>query len=391
MNGLWDRRSFLTRCACAAAGACLGERLLSRDALPSAALAQDRFGSAPEGGRPIALSRFRAAHWEPAGGGDVLCRLCPRECLVPPGERGYCEVRENDGGVYRSLIHSRLCAAHVDPVEKKPFYHVLPGARTFSISSSGCNLDCRFCQNWEIAQVRPEKLPMVEAPPERIPQAASEAGCRLIAHTYTEPFVGWEYIRDVAAASRAHGIRNVVVSGGFISERPLREILPLLAAVKIDLKGFTDDYYREVVGGDLAAVRRTLEILKETGAWFEIVTLVVPTLNDDEDSMRRLCAWVAAALGPETPIHFTRFHPAYRLRNLPSTPIATLERIHAYAREAGLRFAYLGNVPGHPAESTYCPDCGGKLVHRAAYTVLESRIKDGGCPDCGRRIPGVWS
>jgi pyruvate formate lyase activating enzyme len=388
---MWDRRQFLTRCAAAVTGFCIADRCGCLDAWPSEAIAQDVFrGRAPKEGKPK-LADFRAAHWESIGEKGVVCRLCPRECRVPDQKRGFCGVRWNDGGVYKSLIHSRVCAAHVDPIEKKPFFHVMPGTKAFSISSSGCNLDCRFCQNWEISQVPPEELPMAIAPPEQIPLAAQDAKCRLIAHTYTEPFVGWEYVRDVADASKVRGIPNVVVSAGYIQEKPLREIIPRLAAVKIDLKGFTDNYYREVVNGELHVIQRTLEILKETGRWFEIVTLVVPTLNDDEDSMRRLCGWVAERLGPEVPIHFTRFHPAYRLQNLPSTPIRTLERIHGYAREAGLLFAYLGNVPGHPAENTYCPDCGEVVIRRTAYTIIEDSLIDGRCSKCKRPIPGVWS
>ena len=388
---MWDRRRFLTRCAAAAMGICVSDRFGRIDLFVKEARAQDLLQGGPPEGATAGLADFRAAHWEPLEEKGVVCRLCPRECRVPDQERGYCDVRWNDGGVYKSLIHSRVCAAHVDPVEKKPFFHVMPGTKAFSISSSGCNLDCRFCQNWEIAQVAPEKLSMVVATPEQIARSAREAKCQLIAHTYSEPFVGWEYVRDVADASKELGIPNVVISGGFIQEKPLREIIPRLAAVKIDLKGFTEEYYHEVVHGELSVIQRTLTILKETGKWFEIVTLVVPTLNDDEDSMRRLCAWVAERLGPEVPIHFSRFHPAYRLQNLPSTPIQTLERIHGYAQEAGLKFAYLGNVPGHPAENTYCPDCGETVIRRMAYTILENNLTDGRCAKCKRAIPGIWS
>jgi len=387
----WDRRSFLTRCAAAAMGFCAAGRFPCGDTFPREALAQDTFRPGPPKGETVELADFPAAHWEPAEDKSVICRLCPRECHVPESDRGYCDVRWNDGGVYKSLIHSRVCATHIDPVEKKPFYHVLPGTKAFSISSSGCNLDCRFCQNWEISQVAPEKLLMVVAPPEQIPLAARDADCRLIAHTYTEPLVGWEYVRDVADASKTLGIRNIVISAGSIQEKPLREILPRLAAIKIDLKGFTEDYYHDVVNGELSVIKRTLEVIKDTGTWFEIVTLVVPTLNDDEDSMRRLCNYVAESLGPEVPIHFSRFHPAYRLQNLPSTPLQTLERIHGYAQAAGLKFAYLGNVPGHPAENTYCPDCGEMVIRRMAYTIIENKINEGGCPKCKRAIPGIWS
>lgn len=391
MSFTWDRRRFLTRCAAAAVGFCAAGRVGCGDSFPKEALAQDAFKSGPQKGKKVELSDFPAAHWEPAEDKSVICRLCPRECHVPESDRGYCDVRLNDGGEYKSLIHSRVCAVHVDPVEKKPFYHVLPGKKAFSISSSGCNLLCLFCQNWEIAQVPPEELPMVIAPPEQIPLAAREADCPLIAHTYTEPLVGWEYVRDVADASEKHGIRNIVISAGSIKEKPLREILARLAAIKIDLKGFTEKYYREVVHGELEDIKHTLEVIKDSGTWFEIVTLVVPTLNDDEDSMRRLCGWVAEKLGPEVPIHFSRFHPRYRLQNLPSTPVKTLERIHGYAVDAGLKFAYIGNVPGHPAENTYCPDCGETLIRRMAYTVIENRFDSGRCAKCSREIPGIWS
>jgi pyruvate formate lyase activating enzyme len=390
----WNRRAFLTRCGAVAAGAagiCALDSFPLCDRLPATALAGDTFDfgePAEEGSR---TSDFPAAHWDPQEGGRVICRLCPRECRVADQERGYCGVRENVAGQYKTLVHSRVCAVHVDPVEKKPFFHVRPGSPAFSIATAGCNIQCKYCQNWEISQFRPEQVPSVEASPARIAAAAKEADAPFVAFTYSEPVIFWEYARDVADAGKVAGLRSLMISNGFIQEKPLREILTRLSAVKIDLKGFTESFYKEVCDGELKPVLRTLEILKETGTWFEIVVLVIPTLNDDEESMRGLCAFVAEKLGPDVPLHFTRYQPLYRLKNLPATPVATLERIHGYARDAGLHFAYLGNVPGHPSESTYCPGCRTALIERSGYTILANVLQSGACPKCRRVIPGLWT
>ncbi len=390
----WGRRAFLTRCGAAAVGAaglCAIESLPHCGRFPRAASAEDVFDFAPSGGGDAGVSDCPAAHWDPQEGGRVICRLCPRECRVADRERGYCGVRENIGGQYRTLVHSRVSAVHVDPVEKKPFFHVRPGSPAFSLATPGCNLQCKYCQNWEISQFRPEQVPSAEAAPEQVIAAALRAGAPFVAFTYAEPVIFWEYARDIADAGNARGLRSLMISNGYIQEKPLREIVSRLAAVKIDLKGFSESFYKDVTDGELKPVLRTLEILKETGIWFEIVVLVVPTLNDDEESMRGLCAFVAEKLGPDVPLHFTRFHPAYRLQNLPPTPVSTLERVHGYARDAGLRFAYLGNVPGHPGESTYCPQCGAAVVRRSGYTILENTLEDGACPKCRRTIPGLWT
>lgn len=385
-----DRRLFLARCAAATAGYC------AIDALPiprsgwGGARAEDPFlFEKPKG--EIGLSDVRAMHWESMPDGRVICRLCPRECRVADRERGYCGVRENFGGIYKTLVHSRICAVHTDPVEKKPLFHVMPGANAFSLATAGCNIQCRFCQNWEISQFRPEQVESIVAPPDQVVAAARRAGAPLIAFTYSEPVIFYEYMLDIAKAGNPAGLKSLMISNGYIQEKPLRELLPHLGAVKIDLKGFTESFYGDVCDGELKPVLRTLEILRETGTWFEVVVLVIPTLNDDELQMKGLCAWVAEKLGPEVPIHFTRYHPAYRIQNIPSTPVATLERVLGYAKTAGLKFAYLGNVPGHPAESTYCPGCGARLIHRTGYTVLANALKEGRCGNCAGAIPGVWS
>jgi pyruvate formate lyase activating enzyme len=381
----WDRRTFLARCAgCAAA---FGLAPL----LASPARAEDVFEFEKPDSAVGGASNVRASWWDAMPDGRVTCRLCPRECRVADQERGTCGVRANEGGVYKTLVHSRVAAVHVDPVEKKPFFHVAPGSVAYSLATAGCNMQCRFCQNWELSQFRPEQVPSVEAAPERIVAAARASGAPFIAYTYSEPVIFFEYMRDIADAGLAAGIRSLVISNGYIQEKPLRDLLTRVAAVKIDLKGFTEEYYRDICDAQLKPVLETLKVLDESDVWFEIVVLVVPTLNDDETSMRGLCDWVAENLGPEVPVHFTRFHPSYRLQNLPVTPVMTLERIHGYARAAGLSYAYIGNVPGHAAENTVCPGCGKVLVLRSAYTVLDMAIKDGRCPSCARVIPGLWS
>lgn len=321
----------------------------------------------------------------------VECQLCPRACQVADQERGGCGVRENRGGVYYTLVHSQPCTVHLDPIEKKPFFHVLPGARALSWATAGCNVECKFCQNWEISQFRPEQVASTWLPPEELARQARAAGAPLLAATYSEPVVFWEYVRDTAVAARAVGVRSTVVTNGYIAETPLKEVLPHLAAVKVDLKSFREAFYRDVLRGELKPVLRTLEVIRAAGVWLEIVVLLIPTLNDAESEVRELARWVVAHLGRDVPVHFTRFHPTYRLTNLPPTPVATLERAHAAARAEGLRFVYLGNLPGHPAENTVCPDCGALLIRRTGFVVRENHLRRGACPTCNRAVPGVWS
>jgi pyruvate formate lyase activating enzyme len=323
--------------------------------------------------------------------GRVECELCPQACQVADMERGMCGVRENRAGTYYTLVHGLTCAVHVDPIEKKPLFHVLPGEKAFSFSTAGCNVECKFCQNWELSQFRPEQVQAYDLPPETLAAVAKQNGARLTAATYGEPVVFWEYVRDAAIAARAAGLRPTVVSNGFIEERPLREVLPLLSAIKVDLKSFRDDFYREQVRGQLEPVLKSLQVIKEVGTWLEIVVLLVPTLNDSASEIHDLCAWVKKELGADVPIHFTRFHPTYRLTDLPPTPVASLERAWQIGRDAGLNYVYLGNVPGHPGENTVCPGCGEILIRRVGFRIIKNRLDKGSCPDCNRSIPGVWS
>lgn len=331
-----------------------------------------------------------ARYYEKLDNQRVRCLLCPRRCVVGDKQRGFCEVRENRGGTYYTLVHSRPCTAHVDPIEKKPLFHVLPGTLAFSIATVGCNVDCKFCQNWQISQVRPEETDNLDMPPDRVVELARSNGCPTIAYTYTEPTIFTEYMYDCAAAGRAQGVRSVMISNGYINEEPMKDLCGVLDAVKIDLKAFTEKYYRDVVIGELKPVLDTLLTLKKTGVWIEIVYLTVPTLNDDPNDLKQMCKWILSELGPDVPIHFTRFYPQYRLKNLPPTPVTTLVNAREIALEAGINFSYVGNVPGHDGENTHCPHCGATAIKRIGYTILENNIKDGKCVACGKGIPGVW-
>jgi pyruvate formate lyase activating enzyme len=321
----------------------------------------------------------------------VRCQLCARQCTLQDGERGLCRARVNRGGELRSLVHGRPAAIHLDPIEKKPFYHVLPGRSALSFGTAGCPLRCRFCQNWQLSQARPEDL---DAPPRSASQMVDAAVARqaaAIAFTYNEPTVFVEYLLEVAAAARKAGRRSLLVSCGYAAEAPLLEMCQALDAIKIDLKGFSADFYRQVCGAELAPVLRSLRQVAKSRVHLEIVNLVVPTLNDAPDKLRDLSAFVAGELGPDVPLHFTRFHPDYQMTELPPTPVATLERARDLARDAGLRFVYVGNVPGHPGNHTYCPGCGSVVVERDGFLLAALHLKDGACAGCGRAIPGIWS
>jgi pyruvate formate lyase activating enzyme len=320
----------------------------------------------------------------------IRCKLCPRDCVIDDMERGYCGVRENRGGKYYTLVHSRPCSYHVDPIEKKPFFHVLPGTLAFSIATAGCNVNCKFCQNWEISQARPEQLRSTYMPPDQVASLAERSNSRSIAYTYSEPVIFYEYMMDCAEAGRDRGVLSVVVTGGYINEKPLKELCARVDAIKVDLKSYSEDYYRDVVNGELRPVLDALVTMRQADVWTEIVYLVVPTLNDGDEELSKLARWIKANLGVDVPVHFTRFHPQYLLKNLPATPVATLERAKAIADAEGLRYVYVGNVPGHPAENTYCPGCGRIVVERMGYMVKKTNIRNGSCTHCDRNIAGVW-
>jgi len=331
-----------------------------------------------------------AMHYRKVGEGLVQCQLCPNRCPLSDGSRGLCQVRENRGGVLYTLVYGNPCAVHNDPIEKKPFFHFLPGTSAFSIATAGCNLHCLYCQNWAISQVPPEKTENIPLPPDEVVRRALEAGSRSIAYTYSEPTVFYEYMLDTAKVARTKGLRNVVISAGYIEPDPLRELCQAVDAIKIDLKGFTEKFYQEVCFGSLKPVLEAIKLIHEEGVHLEIVNLVVPTLNDDEGKLREMARWIVENLGPDVPTHFSRFYPEYKLTNLPPTPVETLERARAIAIEEGINYAYVGNVPGHPGNNTYCPACGKVIIARMGFAVMENHIVDGKCEFCGHPIPGVW-
>lgn len=322
--------------------------------------------------------------------GLVRCLLCAQACSLRPGQRGRCRARENVKGELRSLVYGRPAAINVDPIEKKPFYHFLPGSNAFSLGTAGCPLRCRFCQNWQLSQAAPEDLDAPFVPPAELVGAA-KARAPVIAFTYNEPTVQLEYVLEVARAGRVKGLRSVLVSCGFMQEAPLDELCEALAAIKIDLKGFDEGFYRDVCGAALRPVLRSIARIRKRGVHLELVNLVVPTLNDSETMLRGLVEWVLGELGPDVPLHFTRFHPDFQIRNLAPTPVATLERAREAALGRGLRYVYVGNVPGHEGNHTLCPGCGTVVIRRSGFLVVENRLADGRCRACRRAIAGVWA
>jgi pyruvate formate lyase activating enzyme len=339
-------------------------------------------------GSPLRMKE--ALYWDKLGDRRVKCRLCPRECETGPGERGFCRIRENRSGVYYTLVYGSAAAINVDPIEKKPFFHVLPGARALSIGTAGCNLRCKNCQNWELSQSRPEQVDSDKLLPEAAASQARSLGCQALAYTYNEPVVWYEYMLDCADAGHREGVRSVMVSNGYINREPMRNLLPHLDAVKVDWKAVTEDFYSRYCGATLQPVLNTMNRVKALGKWLEVVYLVIPTLNDSDADIRGAARWMKMYMGTEVPLHFSRFIPLYQLKDLPPTPVATLERCYEVAREEGISFVYVGNAPGHKHESTYCPGCGKLLIERLGFEVSKNLLKEGKCPGCGRVIPGVW-
>lgn len=321
----------------------------------------------------------------------VQCQLCPRRCIIPPDKRGFCRTRENRDGILYTLTYAKAVSAHPhDPIEKKPFFHYLPGSFTFSVATAGCNLKCKFCQNWEISQKTPEEVEYRYLEPAQLVKKAKDFNRDIIAYTYNEPTIFFEYMLDSAKEAKAQGLKNVMHSNGYINPEPLRELARYLDAANIDLKGFTEDYYAQMTLGTLEPVLTSLKVLKEEGVHLEITTLLVPGYNDDLDTLKKMCIWIKDNLGVDTPLHFSRFTPLYKLTSLEFTPLETLEKARQIAMDCGLKYVYIGNLPGHEAENTYCPKCRRMLIERKGYFVIQNNLMDGKCKFCGEKIDGVW-
>lgn len=320
----------------------------------------------------------------------IQCNLCPRNCTLKNGMRGFCQVREPREGKHYSLVYGNPTAVHVDPIEKKPLFHFLPATTAFSIATAGCNFRCKNCQNWQISQFPPEETYNQYLPPKAVVEMATKYRCPTISYTYTEPAVFYEYMLDTAKIAKANGIRNMYHSNGYLNPKPAEELSLYLDGANIDLKGFTQEFYSKIPEGDLNTVLNTIKILKKNRVHVEITNLVIPPLNDDTNTIRMMCQWIRDEVGKETPLHFTRFYPTYKLKNLSPTPVKTLEEARQIAIKEGLQYVYIGNVPGHEGENTYCPKEGKILIRRLGYEILENNLINGKCKFCGLDIPGVW-
>jgi pyruvate formate lyase activating enzyme len=324
-----------------------------------------------------------------AEGDKLRCRLCRHECLIAPSKRGICQVRENEDGKLYALNYRKAISLALDPIEKKPFFHFLPGTTSLSLATVGCNFRCLHCQNYSISQLVRESgdIPGEDISPEDIVATAKRKGCGSISYTYTEPTIFYEYAYDVAKLAKKEGIGNNFVTNGYIGEDALREISPYLDAANIDLKGFSDEFYRKICGARLQPVLDSIKLHHELGIWIEIATLVIPGHNDTKEDFEGIAKFIAS-VDPEIPWHVTRFHPDYKLTSVQATPAATLRSAREIGLKTGLKYVYEGNIPGEEKEDTHCPKCGKLLIKRFGFAVMKNLIKDGKCPDCQTKIAG---
>ncbi|MEA4841228.1 MAG: AmmeMemoRadiSam system radical SAM enzyme [Bacteroidales bacterium] len=332
-----------------------------------------------------------ALYQERLPGNVVRCLLCPHRCVLQEWRIGICHARINRWGELYTLGYGNPCSIAVDPIEKKPLFHFLPGRKIFSMAMAGCNLRCLNCQNWEISQSSPDDLKIYDLTPEEVLKLAEEHHVDCIAFTYTEPSVFYEYVFDIAKTAHDRGFKIVLVTNGYINEKPLLELCPYLDAVNVDLKCIRDDVYRRLSGGNLQPVIDTLKILKAQGVWLEITNLLVPGITDRSDMVHEMCDWLVKNGFEDTPLHFSRFFPAYKLDHLKPTPEDILLQAKMMAEAAGIKYVYIGNDPDLNGENTFCPKCKHMVVERSGYVVRQNVVQDGLCHFCGERIPGVWS
>jgi pyruvate formate lyase activating enzyme len=323
-------------------------------------------------------------------GQKVQCELCPKGCVLGPGQSGDCRVRINIDGVLRSVVYGFPCSVNIDPVEKKPLFHFMPGTQILSLATIGCNLRCLNCQNWEISQANPEDSAAMPVSPEQMLALARRYNAPSIAYTYTDPIAYYEYAYDTSLLAKQAGIRNVLVTAGYCNPEPWRHLLEVTDAARVDLKGMSDDFYRKFCSGTVGPVQRCLVDAVAKGVHVEVINLIIPTLNDSEEDIRKLARWIRTNLGSDIPLHFSRFFPQYKMQHLPPTPLETLDVARRIAMEEGLYYVYIGNIRSPEGENTYCPGCHKMLIARQGYIVVQNNLKDGCCPNCGKKIYGVW-
>lgn len=342
---------------------------------------------------PTAGSTHEARWWQTEADGRILCTLCPRFCRLKPGQAGFCYVRQNIDGTLYATAYGKSTGFAIDPIEKKPLNHFLPGSPILSFGTAGCNLGCRFCQNWHISKAKLVEQNSVSAMPADIVRLARQHGCPSIAMTYNDPTIFGEYVIDIAREARQQDLKNVLVTAGYITPEARREIYAQIDAVNVDLKAFSESFYHKVTFSHLDPVLDTLRWLKhETGIWFELTNLMIPGENDSWDETARMCDWVLEELGPDVPLHFTAFHPDFKMQDKPRTPTETLNRARRLALRAGLKHVYVGNVHDRSGQTTYCPRCQLALIERDWHRILVNRLSPGGdCPDCQTRLAGVFA
>jgi pyruvate formate lyase activating enzyme len=333
-----------------------------------------------------------AKFWEAKDNGFVQCHLCRFNCRIAEGRRGRCGVRTNSDGVLYTLVYGQSVATNIDPIEKKPLFHLLPGSKSYSIATVGCNFHCLHCQNANISQWPHEhdQIPGEPLTPEQIVADALATGCQSIAYTYTEPTIFYEYAYDTAKLAHEAGLKNIFVTNGYTQTAPLEEIAPFLDAANVDLKGFSDPFYRKCTGASLTGVLETLRDYRRLGIWLEVTTLLITGQNDADDELKQLAAFIVAELGDETPWHVTAFFPAYKMMDVPPTPMTTLLRAREIGKQAGLKHVYTGNLYDEDGESTFCPGCEARLIHRHGFELTQNSLVDGSCAECGRSVSGVW-
>ncbi|MCK5628988.1 MAG: AmmeMemoRadiSam system radical SAM enzyme [Nanoarchaeota archaeon] len=320
---------------------------------------------------------------------NVKCNLCPRHCIIAEGKRGNCKARENQKGKLYSLVYAKPCAIAIDPIEKKPFYQFMPGNSAYSIGTAGCNLHCQFCQNWTTSQARPEDITSMTLTPKQLVEEAEFHGCRAIAYTYNEPIIFYEYVLDCAKLAKKKGIKNIIVCNGFINQEPLKEWCKYIDAANIDLKAFTDKFYKQITGAWIKPVLESIKTLKKQGVWLEITNLIIPTLNDKPAEIKKMCKWIKENIGTTTPLHFTAFYPCYKILDIPPTPKDTLLKAKSIADKEGLKYVYVGNVPAEKESNTYCPKCGKLLIRRGWFNITQNNLRKGKC-NCGYKADGIW-
>jgi len=376
-----DKRTFLRTGACGLAGAML---------VPGHAMTGHSRNTIPAPAKPWKWSKEAMYQVETPRG--IRCQICPNECTLGEGELSDCHNRRVYDGKLYTIAYGNPCAIHMDPIEKKPLFHFQPGSSAFSIATAGCNLACLNCQNWTISQSSPEETTNYDMMPDQVVASALKYNCSSIAYTYSEPITCYEYVLDTSKTAHDAGLKNVLVSAGYIYPEPLRNLCKVLDGANVDLKSMDDSIYLKLNAGKLEPVLNGLKIFKDEGVWLEITNLVVPSWTDDLDMIKRMCNWLSINGFVDTPLHFSRFHPQYKLERLPPTPVQTLEHAREIAMAEGLQYVYIGNVPGNPFTTTRCPSCGEVLVERSGYVVNKNLItKESRCSKCQNEIPGVWN